>query len=283
MTPSPLPLLVHQGPGEVILPILLYHHVLESSLVNPYTLAPAQFEAQMRLLWERGYRTISVAQFLTALESGTDLPICPVLITFDDGDEDVYTQALPILQRYGFTATVYLVVDYLDKPGFLRLDQVQSLLEAGWEVGSHSLSHPDLTRVGVGRVWEEVAGSRARLEALLGVPITTFAYPYGSAYPQILKKVRAAGYQAGMGLGLSYRHSPGSRFYLSRRPIEARTTLAEFANLLPWQTCGEKTRTTISGSMPSCPSIRGIGYPLIGNSSMVRERCFQGPGVAKKG
>lgn len=238
-SPSPRPRLIRQGPGEVDVLILLYHHIAENPSQNPYYVRPEQFEAQMALLWERGYRTISVAQLLMALENGAELPACSFILTFDDGDEDVYTQAYPILQRYGYTATLYLVVNYLDHPGFLSREQVQTLLAAGWEIGSHSLHHFDLTQVGDTVLKAEIDDSRTRLEALFGVPVLSFAYPYGKTSFHALRWVKKAGYQAGMGVGSFIHHRWEDRFYLGRRPIEAWHTWQDVATFLPRTTCRE--------------------------------------------
>jgi peptidoglycan/xylan/chitin deacetylase (PgdA/CDA1 family) len=235
--PTPTPVLVYQGPGTVEVPILLYHHIAPNPSMNPYYVEPSQFEAQMGLLWERGYRTISVAQLIQALVQGADLPACPVIITFDDGNADLYTRAFPILQRYGFSGTLYLVVNYLDQPGFLSSEQVQELVVAGWEIGSHSFSHPNLAQVDGEALRRETEGSRQWLMNRFGRPIDSFAYPYGISSHAAQRWVRKAGYQAAMGVGALTRHRLEHRFYLTRFPVDAKRTLDDFARFLPWREC----------------------------------------------
>ena len=234
---TPTPVRVHQGPGMVEVPILLYHHIAADTSGNPYYVAPAQFEAQMAWLWERGYQTISVAQLVDALEQGADLPVCPIILTFDDGNADVYTQAFPIMQRWGYTGTLYLVVKYLDQPGFLRSEQVQALLAAGWDVGSHSFSHPNLAELDGERLRREIDGSREELMRRFNSVVDSFAYPYGVFSRRALRWVARAGYRAAMGVGPFTRHRLEQRFYLARRPVEARHSLDDFARFLPWQDC----------------------------------------------
>ena len=111
-TPTLEPQWYLQGPGEVIVPILLYHHVAILQNENIYYVLPDAFERQMNLLHEWGYTTISVELMIRAIKQGAELPPKPIILTFDDGSETIYTNALPIMQKYNFTGTVYLVYNY---------------------------------------------------------------------------------------------------------------------------------------------------------------------------
>lgn len=210
----------------------------------------------MRLLWQRGYRTISVAQLIQALAQGADLPACPVIITFDDGNADLYTRAFPILQRYGFSGTLYLVVNYLDQPGFLSSEQVQELVAAGWEIGSHSFSHPNLAQVDGEALRRETEGSRQWLMNRFGRPIDSFAYPYGISSHAAQRWVRKAGYRAAMGVGPFTRHRLEQRYYLARFPVDATRTLDDFARFLPWRECAGASAADGMTPRQSTPSAK---------------------------
>ncbi|MGZ9222662.1 MAG: polysaccharide deacetylase family protein, partial [Anaerolineales bacterium] len=137
---------VMQGPNEVIVPILLYHHIgfsLQGETV--YYVSPEAFDQQMNLLYQWGYKTISIELLARAIKEGAELPPKPVVLTFDDGGETTYTTAQPIMQRYGFTGTAYIVYNYIGIPRYMNADQIRALYASGWEIGSHSLSHVDLT------------------------------------------------------------------------------------------------------------------------------------------
>lgn len=222
-----------QGPGEVIVPILLYHHIgysLQGETM--YHVSPEAFEQQMTLLYQWGYKTISVETLTGALEHGALLPPKPVLLTFDDGSETTYSRAMPIMQKYGFTGVVYIVRNYVGVPGYLSTDQIRGLFSLGWEIGSHGLSHIELTSQP--RKHEaEVIESRRRLEKLLDVPVLSFAYPFGVYDDDSLLYVRDAGYVAAMGLGKEALQS--DVFYLSRQPVRGIDDLRSFSVLLPWR------------------------------------------------
>ncbi|HSL41869.1 MAG TPA: polysaccharide deacetylase family protein [Anaerolineales bacterium] len=224
-----------QGPGEIIVPILLYHHIgfsLQGETV--YYVSPESFDQQMSLLYQWGYKTISVELLVQAITQGAQLPPKPVILTFDDGSESTYATAMPIMQRYGLTGVSYIVLNYLGIPRYMSTDQIRSLHAAGWEIGSHGLSHVELTTQP--RKHEaEVIESRRRLEKFLGVPVTSFAYPYGVYDDDSLIYVRDAGYIAAMGLGNETLQSSKNLFYLSRQPVRGTDDLKAFSLLLPWR------------------------------------------------
>jgi len=224
-----------QGPGEIIVSILLYHHI-GSSLQGDtiYYVSPEAFDRQMNLLYQWGYKTISVELLAKALKDGAELPSKPVILTFDDGSETIYSTALPIMQRYGFTGTSYLVYNYVGIPGYVNVDQIRGLYTAGWEIGSHGLSHVDLT-ARPERQGDEIVESRRRLQSLLDVPVLSFAYPFGVYDDNSLYFVQHAGYIAAMGLGNETLQGYKNRFYLYRQPVKGTDDLRSFSLLLPWR------------------------------------------------
>jgi peptidoglycan/xylan/chitin deacetylase (PgdA/CDA1 family) len=190
------------------------------------------FSEQMDYLQDNGYTTIPISLLVKAIREGADLPERPIVITFDDGNLDIYENAYPILQKYPFTATLYLVLNYLDHDTFLSTDQAAELMNAGWEIGSHSISHPDLYGMQID-TYSEVANSKKALVKILGAPVNTFAYPFGQTDADITAKVKDA-YTAAVGLGNGYTHSLASIYYLKRIEIRSETDLTTFTNALPW-------------------------------------------------
>lgn len=223
----------------MVVPILLYHHI-GSSLQGDtvYYVSPEAFDRQMNLLYQWGYKTISVDLLSRAINEGAQLPPKPVILTFDDGSETTYTAALPILQRYGFTGVAYIVLNYVGVPRYMTVEQIRGLYAAGWEIGSHGLSHIDLT-ASPRKQEAEVSESRKRLEKLLGVPVTSFAYPFGVYDDDSLHYVHLSGYLAAMGLGRESLQGQRNLFYLYRQPVTGTADLEAFARLLPWREAGE--------------------------------------------
>jgi peptidoglycan/xylan/chitin deacetylase (PgdA/CDA1 family) len=219
--------------GLVIAPILLYHHIGDVGYSNRYYVSPDTFREQMQALHDWGYSTITPSDLVNVLINGGELPSRPVVITFDDGNLDVYQNAFPIMQEMGFVGAFYIVANRLESNGYVNVGQLQEMAAAGWEIGSHGMSHIDLT-IDYSVVRLEVLQSRLTLEDAIGVPVKTFAYPFGLADSFVYEKVSEYGYRAGMGLGSSYQHTLGTLFYLSRREVHGDYNLTNFAALLPW-------------------------------------------------
>jgi len=223
-----------QGPGEVIVPILLYHHVALHQSERLYYVSPDAFERQIHLLHEWGYRTISVELLVKSIKQGAELPPKPIILTFDDGSESIVTNALPIMQKYDFTGTVYIVYNYVATRNYMNPDQIRGLYASGWEIGSHSLSHADLTERS-DRQMDEIVESRRKLQTLLGVPILSFSYPFGAYDENSVYYAHYAGYIAAMGLGNESLQGNKNLFYLYRQAVKGSDDLRTFALLLPWR------------------------------------------------
>ncbi|MGB8982816.1 MAG: polysaccharide deacetylase family protein [Anaerolineales bacterium] len=224
-----------RGPGEINVPILLYHHIGVSRKGDTiYYISPDMFDREMNLLYQWGYRTISVELLVRAIREGAELPARPIILTFDDGSETVHSAALPIMQRYGFTGTAYIVHNYVGIPGFMDVDQIRELYESGWEIGSHGLSHQDLPKHPA-RQRNEIVSSRRKLESLLDLPVASFSYPFGAYDSDSLYYVHYVDYIAAMGLGEETVQGSDNLFYLYRQPVTGTDDLAAFAALLPWQ------------------------------------------------
>jgi len=235
LTPTPTTTRVAQGPDTVTVPILLYHRIGISPTNNQYYLAPEKFEQQMKLLHDWEYTIIPLELLVTAIKEGADLPPRPVVITFDDGDISVYTTAFPIMQKYGLTGVVYIVGNYMGTDGYMSADQIKVLVAAGWEVGSHSRSHRDLTKLEPDVQRVEIVEAREVLQEATGSPVLTFAYPFGLMNSAVGDYAHFAGYIAAMGLGFTSDQGKSNLFWLQRRDVGGDTDIKLFASNLPWQ------------------------------------------------
>jgi peptidoglycan/xylan/chitin deacetylase (PgdA/CDA1 family) len=218
----------------VTVPILLYHNITNArSADSRYSVSIDNFRDQMKQLRYWGYSTISVEQLVDHIKNGSTLPLRPVVISFDDGYLEVYNNAYPIMEKNGFTGTVYVVANRLNAEGFLQEDELQELLDSGWEVGSHGMTHTELTQ-NHDLVRQEILQSRLDLEHALGIKVYSFAYPFGSVDWYISSKVYDYGYRAAVGVGNIMVHSFGTVYNFSRREVQGDADLEAFADLLPW-------------------------------------------------
>ena len=230
---------ISSSPAALRIPILMYHSISEpgADSRHPYfgtVTSPAVFEQQMRYLHENGFQTLSPADVFANGETSIRIVRKPVIITFDDGFRDFYTNAQPILAKYGFTAIVYLPTAYIQKTttSFKGLDcltwnEVRELSRAGVLFGSHTVTHPVLKEVAHDQLEAELRDSKATIENELGFAIDSFAYPY--AYPQqnreFVQRLRSvlidAGYQNGVSTIIGSTHGIEDRFCLKRLPANS--------------------------------------------------------------
>jgi peptidoglycan/xylan/chitin deacetylase (PgdA/CDA1 family) len=189
------------------LPILCYHNVALAPSEARFKLlyvSPDKFERQLWTLSRLGLRGVSMSEGIARLRNGTARGC--VALTFDDGYADTVTAAAPLLRRYGFGATCYVVssavgaynrwdAEFLQETKPLMSDrQLEDWVAGGMEVGSHSYSHQRLHHLPPDAAREEIADSRVALRNMLGVPIEHFAYPYGDFTAETIELVRQAGY-----------------------------------------------------------------------------------------
>lgn len=233
-TLTPTPAWEFNPAGSAVVPILLYHHIAEREFPNRYYVPPQTFEEQMAWLAAHGYTTISIELLVEALTQGADLPPRPVIITFDDGDADVYQNAFPIMQQYGYTGVFYLIGNRINGQDVVTTEMVLEMIASGWEIGSHSMTHVDLA-ANHDVLDREITESREYLQREFQTRVLTFAYPYGAIDPEVANMTARSGYGAAVGLGTFYTHSLNTLYYLSRIEVRSDYDLDEFSALLPWK------------------------------------------------
>jgi peptidoglycan/xylan/chitin deacetylase (PgdA/CDA1 family) len=218
-----------------MVPILLYHRIDSSPIDSRYYVTPEKFEAEMKLLHDWEYTSITTEMLVKAITEGAELPPRPFLVTIDDGNLDNYTNAFPIMQKYGFTGVLYLVYNYVGIEHYMNKDQILEMVEAGWEVGSHSMNHFDLKKIKPDQQRNEIVESRQLLEKLLGVPVKTFAYPFGSRNDSAINYVHFAKYIAAMSAeGFTADQGKGNLYILQRMEIKGTDDARTFIRFLPW-------------------------------------------------
>jgi peptidoglycan/xylan/chitin deacetylase (PgdA/CDA1 family) len=211
-------------------PVLMYHSISDSTAPDPHRVrvAPRRLDAHLRLLRRLGLRGVSLGDLVAAQDRGTADGL--VGLTFDDGYTDFLADAAPVLTRHGMGATLYVVAGRLgghnawdDGPrlDLVDPDDVRAVAAAGFEIGSHTLSHARLAGATPGVLWNEVAGSRTVLEDLLQAEVRGFCYPWGIFDEAAADTVREAGYDHACVTG---DYLPGDRWTLPRAYVAPRDT-----------------------------------------------------------
>ncbi len=180
----------HTGP----VPILEYHVLGQPTPGAPYPelfVGRTEFADEMDWLDDNGFEAVTLADVQKAWYDKGKLPPRPVVISFDDGYRPQYTFALPELRKHAWPGVLNLKAEGSD----LYTSNVEAMVRAGWELASHTISHPDLTTLDTATLRREVAGSRKLLQDTYGVPVDNFCYPAGRFSDRVIAAVRAAGYR----------------------------------------------------------------------------------------
>lgn len=177
-------------------PILEYHTITENPepISEVYNVPPAEFAAQLDYLQEKGYTTITLQDFMRVLHGKGTLPEKPIILTFDDGYEDNYTEMLPILEAHNMTAVVYVITNEIGKPGYLTLEQIKDMQKRGIEIGSHTADHLSLKLLDNDLRLHEIRNSKIFLEWSGLETIYSFSYPNGAYTPEIIEMLKQENY-----------------------------------------------------------------------------------------
>jgi peptidoglycan/xylan/chitin deacetylase (PgdA/CDA1 family) len=216
----------HAGP----VPILMYHLIQDPLPTAPdpnLFVEPQDFRAQMKWLDGHRYQAVTLDQVEDAWTRHKTLPPRPVVLSFDDGYQSQAVNAFPILQKLDWAGVLDLKAADADLPD----SKVKMLIDAGWELASHTINHVDLTTVSGSELNQEVAGSRHDLQRRFHVPVDNFCYPSGRYDPTVVQAVKAAGYRGATTTdpGLASRDEP---FALKRIRISLDDGLPGFVEQL---------------------------------------------------
>ncbi len=224
-----------------------------------YVVHERDFHEQMSWLQSAGIRGFSVTDALDKKAAGG------IVITFDDGCETDLVVAAPILQKANFSATFYITVGFLGRPGYMVERQVRELSEAGFEIGCHSMTHPCLSDLSEPELNREIAEAKARLEQMTGRPVHHFSCPGGRWSPKVVEVARRAGYHSVTTSRIAVNRSESDPFQLARVVVMREVALDAFEDMCHgrglWQ---RQFRNTL----------RNTSHKLLGNSLYDRLRSL---------
>ena len=224
-------------------PVVLMYHAIgdEREPAGRYLVPAPRFNDQLRWLRRHGYQTVRLDEILEHRRAHRLPPARAVAITFDDGYEDNYRLAFPLLRDAGMPATFYLVSSRLgqanvwDAEGELAgrtlfgREQALEMQHAGMELGAHTRHHPPLSEIAESALDEEIAGSRGDLTQALGKPVASFAYPYGKMSPAASAAVERAGFLGAVCSRSGFNDPAAPDFALRRVEVRGTDSLAAFA------------------------------------------------------
>jgi peptidoglycan/xylan/chitin deacetylase (PgdA/CDA1 family) len=216
-------------------PILMYH-VLGTPAAgapNPSLFVPAaDFNAQVRWLHSRGYHSVTLTQLFDFWAGTGDLPVKPIVFSFDDGYRSDWAVAGRVLSRYGYFGVLNLKVGNIMPKGGITPAQVDSLLGRGWELAAHTINHLDLTTLGAAQLAYEVGGSRRALRKQFHVPVDFFCYPSGRFDATAVAAVKAAGFRGATTTVEGMATRGNDPYELPRIRVDGGESLSSFVSLL---------------------------------------------------
>lgn len=205
------------APTEIVarkqVPILCYHHIrpiqMSSKANKGYEVTVDQFKAQMKVLADSGYHTVSPDQLQDYLLYGTSLPENPVMLTYDDTDEEQFSIAKTEMDKYGFKGVYFIMTISIGRPHYMSKEQIKQLSDEGHTIASHTWDHHRVDKYVVGdreimdgnrkkifNDWDvQLAGTKKKLEEITGKPVEYFAYPFGIWSKDVLKEINDRGYK----------------------------------------------------------------------------------------
>lgn len=215
-------------------PILCYHHIRDIQMPGRsdrgYEVTVAQFKAQMKVLADSGYHTVLPDQLYDYLVYGDPLPAKPVMITYDDTDEEQFSIAKPEMDKYGFKGVYFLMTIAMNRPRYMTKEQIKQLADEGHAVVSHTWDHHRVDRYkteneieerGVKKTvndWDQqLTKTKKDIEAITGKPVSDFAYPFGIWSKEGIPEIKSRGYR--MAFQLSTKRDSTEPLYTIRRMI----------------------------------------------------------------
>lgn len=211
------PVLREAAQGVKVL-VLNYHKI--DNRHHSLAVRPVDFEAQLKYLSDHGYNSISPEELYAGLAGEGTLPENPVLITFDDGYRDNYTNAFPLLKKYNFKATIFVVTSFLGKKsGYLTWEQAREMEKEGISIQSHTVSHRPMTDLSDEELRTELVESKKKAEEELGHPVEFIAYPTGTYNLHIAEMVKEAGYKGAFTIKYGNVDEASNIYALERVPI----------------------------------------------------------------
>ena len=205
-------------------PVLCYHHIREakpgqSETLKSYSVSPESFAQQMKALKDSGYQTILPDDLYNYLTHGAKLPPKPVILSFDDTDEEQFSIGYPEMKKYGFKGVFFIMTISLNRPRYMTTEQLKQLSDDGNAVEAHTWDHHMVTKYKGQDFDIQFVRPKKKVEGITGKPAEYFAYPYGVWGKEAIPELKKAGYK--MAFILSTKRDSTEPLFTIRRLLVA--------------------------------------------------------------
>ena len=203
-------------------PVLCYHHIREakpgqSESMKSYSVSPAQFAEQMKVLHDSGYHTVLPEQLYEYLVHDGPMPAKPIMLTYDDTDEEQYSIAVPEMKKYGFKGVYFIMTISINRPRYMSKEQIKNLSDSGHAIESHTWDHHMVTKY-TPADWDiQLSKPEKTLTVITGKSPTFFAYPFGLWNQDAIPELKSHHYK--MAFILSTKRDTTEPLYTVRRMI----------------------------------------------------------------
>jgi len=223
-----LPAIV-QGQAAVHCPILMYHYIAEpppnaDRTLRDLCVAPQMFDEHLARLQAEGFTSITLQTLADGLLNGAPLPPKPIVLSFDDGHDNAYGAAFPLLMARGMVGSFYIISSVMEAPRYLTWGQAAEMWNAGTEIGNHSASHVSLRGLPSDRLLAETQGAADTIEGVLGRCPVTYCYPLGHFDDAARRAVRESGHLAAITTQDGTLHRASDMYRLRRARVRYTTT-----------------------------------------------------------
>ncbi len=201
-------------------PVMMYHQIAEYPGDDNLLVSSESFEKHMKFLRDNEYSVIPLDELISRIKSNLEMPDKVVAVTFDDGYEDNYKNAYPILKKYDIPATIFIITDYIGKDNYLTWDEIRRMSKDRIQFGSHTKSHPFLDMIkDVSVLSDEIAGSKSVIEANSGSKVNMFCYPLGRMNDEVKKIVEDSGYMGAVSTNPPFKYKRNDVYAMPRIKI----------------------------------------------------------------
>jgi len=217
--------------SKVSIPVLMYHSIKDKPK-NEYELEIQKFKKQIKYLDNMGYTSLSIDDYYKIINGELRSPCKSVLITFDDGAIDNYTNAYPILKKYNLKATFFIVANWVNTENYMTSDQIKELSNSDMDIECHGLNHEWFSTYGYNDQYNIIAEARDKISKITSKEVNYFAFPYGDIDENCMTCLYNMGFKMGFSSIGGLSSNDDNRFCLKRQYISGNDSLADFISKL---------------------------------------------------